>query len=139
LLLLPWYGYCNAAGPRMQGTWRRIRQTLSRGKGLFGRYVGKLTRGEGAFGLCSFWAVEFLADGGGSLSEAEEIFEMMLGHANEVGLYGEEIDPSTGEALGNFPQAYTHVGLINAALTLRDRADRGVQETEQRRLHVPEA
>src|SRR5205823_1879795 len=104
LLLLPWYGYCNAAGPRMQGTWRRIRQTLSRGKGLFGRYVGKLTRGEGAFGLCSFWAVEFLADGGGALSEAEEIFEMMLGHANEVGLYGEEIDPSTGEALGNFPQ-----------------------------------
>ena len=81
----------------------------------------------------------FLAAGGGTLREAQQIFELMLGYANDVGLYAEEIDPETGAALGNFPQAYTHVGLISAALTLRDRAQRGVREAEQRRLHVPEA
>jgi GH15 family glucan-1,4-alpha-glucosidase len=139
LLLLSWYGYRDAASPRMQGTWRRIQKKLSLGKGLFRRYVGKLTEGEGAFGLCSFWAVEFLAAGGGTLREAEEMFETLLHHANDLGLYAEEIDPETGAALGNFPQAYTHVGLINAALTLSERAERGARETDRRRLSVPEA
>jgi GH15 family glucan-1,4-alpha-glucosidase len=139
LLLLPWYGYCDAASPRMQGTWRRIRQKLSLGNALLRRYLGKLTRGEGAFGICSFWAVEFLAAGGGTLREAQEMFAQLLGYANDIGLYAEEIDPETGGGRGNFPQAYTHVGLINAALTMHERAERGLAQEERHRLHMPEA
>ena len=121
LLLLPWYGYTDAAAPRMKGTFARIRRDLYAGEGLYRRYHGRWTRGEGAFGICSFWAVEYLAMGGGSPAEAESAMRALLRHANDVGLYGEEILPETGAALGNFPQAYTHVGLINAALTLHER------------------
>jgi GH15 family glucan-1,4-alpha-glucosidase len=76
-----------------------------------------LPRGEGAFGICSFWAVECRALRGDVLG-ATMAFERLLAYANDVGLLAEEIDPETGAALGNFPQAFTHVGLINAALTL---------------------
>jgi GH15 family glucan-1,4-alpha-glucosidase len=130
LLLLPWYGYCRADSTRMRATWRRIQRELSLGEMLFRRYRGALTHGEGAFGLCSFWAAEYLALGGGSREEAEESLDRLLGYANDVGLYGEEIDPQTGCALGNFPQAYTHVGLINAALTLQERAGEARHEGE---------
>ncbi|MFL5313126.1 MAG: glycoside hydrolase family 15 protein [Myxococcales bacterium] len=122
LLLLPWYRYTEAAAPRMLGTFARIRRELYRGDGLYQRYRGRWTRGEGAFGICSFWAVEYLAIGGGSHAEASSEMAALLRQANDVGLYAEEILPSTGEALGNFPQAYTHVGLINAALTLLERS-----------------
>jgi GH15 family glucan-1,4-alpha-glucosidase len=122
LLLLSWYGYADAASPRMRGTFARIRQELYAGEGLYRRYHGRWTKGEGAFGICSFWAAEYLAMGGGSREEARTDLEALFRHANDVGLYAEEILPETGEALGNFPQAYTHVGLINAALTLRNRA-----------------
>ncbi|HEX9577644.1 MAG TPA: glycoside hydrolase family 15 protein, partial [Myxococcales bacterium] len=120
LLLLSWYGYSDAASPRMQGTWRRISEELSLGKGLFRRYVGKYTKGEGAFGICSFWAAEYLALGGGSLEEAEEHFANLLRYANDVGLYAEEADARTGELLGNFPQAFSHIGLINAAWAISE-------------------
>ena len=85
------------------------------------RYQGPLTEGEGAFGICTFWAAEYLALGGGSLDEASAMFEGALAYANDVGLYAEEIEPSTGEPLGNFPQGFTHLGLVNAALTLEER------------------
>ncbi|HET7410902.1 MAG TPA: glycoside hydrolase family 15 protein, partial [Paracoccaceae bacterium] len=78
---------------------------------------------EGAFGICCFWAVEYLALRG-DMAEARRRFEALLGHASDLGLYAEEIDPATGEALGNYPQALTHVGLINAALTIA-AAERG--------------
>ncbi|MGZ6141889.1 MAG: glycoside hydrolase family 15 protein [Myxococcales bacterium] len=139
LLLLPWYGYCNADSPRMLATWRRINQRLSAGDGLFHRYHGALTEGEGAFGICSFWAAEYLALGGGPLEEAQERFVRLLGYANDVGLYAEEIEPGTGRALGNFPQAYTHVGLINAALTMQERAAHGRREVARRKQHILEA
>ena len=106
----------------MWGTFARIQAELGVGHGLYRRYRGRWTRGEGAFGICSFWAVAYLAMGGGTLSQARGEMEVLLRQANDVGLYAEEILPETGEALGNFPQAYTHVGLINAALTLRERA-----------------
>ena len=72
---------------------------------------------EGAFGICSFWRVENLARRG-DIEVAERALDRMLACANDVGLFGEEIDVDTGAALGNFPQAYTHVGLINAALAI---------------------
>jgi GH15 family glucan-1,4-alpha-glucosidase len=139
LLLLPWYGYCTADAPRMRATWRRIHATLEVRPGLFRRYHGELTVGEGAFGICSFWAAEYLALGGGTVEEAEDHFETLLGHANDVGLYGEEIEPDTGGALGNFPQAYTHVGLINAALSMRNRLERGKREAQRARVELVEA
>jgi GH15 family glucan-1,4-alpha-glucosidase len=76
---------------------------------------------EGAFGICGFWAVEYLALGGGSLREAHGLFERLLSYGNDLGLFSEETDPATGDALGNFPQAFTHVGLISAALTIEEK------------------
>jgi GH15 family glucan-1,4-alpha-glucosidase len=80
-----------------------------------------LPPGEGAFGICSFWAVECRALGGDK-EGAARAFERLLGGANDVGLFGEEIDPDTGAALGNFPQAFTHVGLVNSAYNLSHHA-----------------
>ena len=139
LLLLPWYGYCKADSPRMKSTWRRIDRDLGGEHGLLRRYRdGHLTEGEGAFGICSFWAAEYLALGGGTLAQAEERFDAVARYANDVGLFAEEIDGDTGAALGNFPQAFTHIGLINAALSIEQRAREGKQRMRAR-LHVPEA
>jgi len=124
LLTLPLYGYVDGADPRKLSTCDRIRERLGRGA-LIHRYQGHddgLPPGEGAFGITSFWAVECMARGG-DLAGATAAFEELLACANDVGLYGEEIDPETGAALGNFPQAFTHVGLINAALTLAEARD----------------
>lgn len=122
LLTLPLYGYVEAGHPRMRSTYTRIVETLAEG-GLIYRYgVGTndgLPPGEGAFGICSFWAVECLARAG-EMDAAVRAFEHLCSYANDVGLLGEEIDPKTGVLLGNFPQAFTHVGLINAALTLAE-------------------
>jgi GH15 family glucan-1,4-alpha-glucosidase len=120
LLLLAHYGYIDAADPRMRSTCARVLQRLGR-DGLLYRYQTDtndgLPPGEGAFGVCSFWAVECLARGG-NVEEATRAFERLLSLASDVGLYAEEIAPETGAHLGNFPQAFTHIGLINAALTL---------------------
>jgi len=120
LLLLPWYGFEPAESERMRGTYRRIRERLGAGPLLY-RYRTDESPGEGAFGVCCFWAAEYLAMGGGTVDEARELFERLCDYGNDVGLFGEEIDPETGAVLGNFPQAFTHVGLINAALTLAKR------------------
>jgi GH15 family glucan-1,4-alpha-glucosidase len=122
LLTLPLYGYVDAAHPRMRATCARIHERLAHGPLLY-RYQDTddgLPPGEGAFGICSFWAVECLARGG-DVAGATVAFEQLLAYANDVGLFAEEIDPETGAALGNFPQAFTHVGLLNAALTLAER------------------
>jgi GH15 family glucan-1,4-alpha-glucosidase len=75
-----------------------------------------LTGGEGTFSMCTFWYVECLAKSG-QLSKARLFFEKMLGYANHVGLYAEQLGLQ-GHHLGNFPQAFTHLGLISAALSL---------------------
>jgi GH15 family glucan-1,4-alpha-glucosidase len=77
---------------------------------------------EGTFSICSFWYVEALARAG-RLEEAQLAFEKMLTYSNHVGLFGEEIGP-TGEQLGNFPQAFTHLALISAAVNLDRALDR---------------
>jgi len=120
LLTLPLYGYHEGTHPRMRATCQRVHECLAR-DGLVYRYQTDdgLPPGEGAFGICSFWAVECRAKGG-DVDEATAAFARLLACANDLGLFGEEIDPETGAALGNFPQAFTHVGLINAALTLAE-------------------
>jgi len=122
LLTLPLYGYIEGKHPRMRSTCARIHEMLARDELVYRYETGTddgLPPGEGAFGLCSFWAVECVARGG-NVEGAALTFEQLLAHANDVGLFAEEIDPDTGAALGNFPQAFTHIGLINAALTLAE-------------------
>ena len=121
LLLLPWYGFEDAESDRMRRTYARVRERLGAGDALLYRYVTADSPGEGAFGICSFWGAEYLALGGGTPEVARDSFERLCGYANDVGLFAEEIDPATGAALGNFPQAFTHVGLINAAISLACR------------------
>jgi GH15 family glucan-1,4-alpha-glucosidase len=118
LLQLGRSGYADPASPRMRGTLAAVRAHLG-GNGLLYRYLTDdgLPPGEGTFGICSFWAVtaQTLA---GDPEGAAGTFERLLGYANDVGLFAEEIHPESGAPLGNFPQAFTHVGLIDAALTL---------------------
>ena len=121
-LLFPYHGFESASSQRMQETYTRIRERLVPRRGLVYRYEQSKHRHEGAFAICSFWEVDFLARGG-KLAEAHEVFEAALRYANDVDLFAEEIEPNTGEALGNFPQAFTHLGVINAALALNDRAE----------------
>jgi GH15 family glucan-1,4-alpha-glucosidase len=134
LLTLPLYGYIEGANPRMRSTCARIHEKLATGE-LIHRYEtgtdDGLPPGEGAFGICSFWAVECVARGG-NIEGATQAFEQLLAYANDVGLFAEEIDPHTGAALGNFPQAFTHIGLINAALTLAEYRDGNARATVKR-------
>ena len=76
-----------------------------------------LTGEEGTFVICSFWLVSCLALAG-EIERAEELFDRLVGYANDLGLLAEEVDTASGELLGNFPQAFSHIGLINAAWRL---------------------
>ena len=108
---------------RLDRTVDRIRERLAAAPGLLYRtteHVGK----EGAFVACSFWAVEALARLG-RVDEACETMEQILPYANDVGLFSEEIDPSSGELLGNFPQGLSHLALVNAAGAIQDAVGRG--------------
>ncbi len=121
LLMLPLVGFIPADDPRMVGTVAAIQQRLMH-DGLVERYattsgVDGLPPGEGTFLICSFWLADNLALQG-RLAEARELFERLVGLCNDVGLLAEEYDPRTGRQLGNFPQAFSHVGLINTALNL---------------------
>jgi GH15 family glucan-1,4-alpha-glucosidase len=136
LLLLPWYGFEEASSERMRKTFARIREQLGDGGGLFHRYRTADSPGEGAFGICGFWAAEYLALGGGTMEEARAVFQQLCARANDVGLFAEEIDPLTGQALGNFPQAFTHVGLINAAISLARRQEAEARESSPRLARV---
>jgi GH15 family glucan-1,4-alpha-glucosidase len=119
LLLLSLMGYADPRSARMRGTVARVRERLGV-NGLLYRYLDKddgVAGSEGAFGICSFWGVEALALQG-EVGAAGALFDHLLSFGNDLALFAEEIDPHTRAALGNFPQAFTHVGLINAALTL---------------------
>ena len=123
LLLLPWYKFSEASTDRMLSTYALIQRQLGAGDGLLYRHRTPESPGEGAFGICSFWGAEFLALGGGEVQDSIAAIEQLLAYQNDVGLFAEEIDPRSGAGLGNFPQAFTHVGLVNAALTLRRRIE----------------
>ena len=112
-------GYADPSSKRMQHTIVRIDHELGSVDGLLYRYrmPDGLPAGEGAFMICGFWAVECLALAG-RIDEAADRFERLLEYTNDVGLMAEEVDPDSGALLGNFPQAFSHIGLINAGLTL---------------------
>jgi GH15 family glucan-1,4-alpha-glucosidase len=120
LLVLPILEFELPDSPRLSGTIDAIRSELSAGGPLLYRYrpgTDGLEGDEGAFLPCSFWLVQALARTG-HVAEAQELFQALSARSNDVGLYGEEMDPSTGEHLGNFPQALTHGALVQAALAL---------------------
>jgi GH15 family glucan-1,4-alpha-glucosidase len=119
LLLLSLMGYADSRSARMRGTLTRIRERLGV-NGLVYRYLDEddgVAGTENAFGICSFWNVEARALQG-DVADASEEFQYLLSLGNDVGLFAEEIDVRNGAAVGNFPQAFTHVGLINAAVTI---------------------
>lgn len=117
-LLLPSLGLVRGADPRMEATLVAYEKLLSKG-GLMRRYVNEDDFGVSgsAFTICSFWWVQALARAG-RVGEARALFERLLCYANDFGLFSEDLDPHDGEPLGNFPQAYTHVGVILAAFDL---------------------
>jgi GH15 family glucan-1,4-alpha-glucosidase len=123
LLALPLRRFIDANDPRMIATVERIQQHLEfgEGPGLIRRVSPHFEDGlhgeEGSFMLCSFWLVDCLAMQG-RVDEAEELLASLLERSNDVGLYAEMLDPKTGHHLGNFPQAFTHIALINAATSI---------------------
>ena len=121
LLMVPLVGFLPPDDPRVTGTVEAIRREL-RQDGFVARYpthpgVDGLPPGEGAFLACSFWMADCLAMLGRH-DEARGQFERLLGLCNDVGLLSEEYDPRVKRLVGNFPQAFSHVGLVNTALNL---------------------
>ena len=122
LLMMPLVGFLPASDPRVRGTVAAIERGLMSGR-LRGPLhpaasrVDGLPPGEGAFLPCTFWLADNLHLMGRE-AEARRLFERLLGLCNDVGLISEEYDPKAGRLLGNFPQAFTHVALVNSALNL---------------------
>jgi GH15 family glucan-1,4-alpha-glucosidase len=122
LLLIPLVGFLPADDPRIKGTLRAIEERLLIDDEFVLRYEPDnssdgLPPGEGAFLACSFWLVDnYILQG--RYKDAQRLFERLLTRCNDVGLLAEEFDPASARMLGNFPQAYSHVGLINCALGL---------------------
>jgi GH15 family glucan-1,4-alpha-glucosidase len=131
LLLIPIVGFLPADDPRVRGTIRAIEEKLLIDEEFVLRYetdnaADGLPAGEGAFLACSFWLVEnYILQK--RYTEARKLFDRLVARCNDVGLLAEEFDPLSGRMLGNFPQAYSHVGLITCALSL-SRVSRTVEE-----------
>jgi GH15 family glucan-1,4-alpha-glucosidase len=127
-LMLPIVGFLPADDPRMLSTISAIEERLTDERGLVYRYrteegVDGLAGDEGTFLLCTFWLAEALALAG-QVDRARAVFERAAVYVNDVGLLAEEIDPDTGELLGNFPQAFSHIGLVNAAWAIAQAEQR---------------
>jgi GH15 family glucan-1,4-alpha-glucosidase len=131
-LLMPILGFLPADDPRMRSTIEAIARDLTEG-GLVLRYRNAadgvnpdgLTGEEGTFVICSFWLVSCLAKAG-EVERAKQLFDQLAGYANDLGLLAEEIDTARGEQLGNFPQAFSHIGLINAAAEIDAARERTI-------------
>ncbi|MFT5223415.1 MAG: GH15 family glucan-1,4-alpha-glucosidase, partial [Glaciecola sp.] len=133
ILLLPLKGFVDPRDPRVRSTVEAVRRELEVGDGLLLRYrtADGLDGHEGAFLMCSFWLVEVLARMG-DLDEAERLMDKLVGLSGPLGLFAEEYDVASGEQLGNFPQGFTHMGLIGAATAIaeeRAASHRGPRET----------
>jgi GH15 family glucan-1,4-alpha-glucosidase len=135
LLQIPLVGFLPPTDPRVRGTVEAIERRLV-ADGFVYRYDSQLTEdglppGEGAFLACSFWLADNLALMG-RRDDACELFERLVGLSNDVGLLSEEYDPRAKRMLGNFPQAFSHVALIDAALNLSARTEAQGRPAEQR-------
>jgi GH15 family glucan-1,4-alpha-glucosidase len=118
-LMLPIAGFLPATDPRVRSTIDAIDAKLTDQRGLVYRYRSHdgLEGAEGTFLICTFWLAQALAEAG-ELERARRKFEQAISYANDVGLLSEEVDPASGELLGNFPQAFSHIGLVNAAYAI---------------------
>src|SRR3954454_917698 len=126
-LMLPIVGFLPAADPRMLATIDAIAARLTDERGLVYRYraeegVDGLAGEEGTFLMCTFWLAQALALAG-EVQRARQVFERAAAFVTDLGLLAEEVDPGTGELLGNYPQAFSHIGLVNAAWAI-DQAER---------------
>jgi GH15 family glucan-1,4-alpha-glucosidase len=120
-LMMPIVGFIPAGDPRMLATIEATAERLTDERGLVFRYLSHdgLEGEEGTFLLCTFWLAQAQALAG-QVDQARRTFERAIGFVNEVGLLSEEVDAATGELLGNFPQAFSHIGLVNAAWAISE-------------------
>ena len=138
LLLIPQVGFLPPEDERVRGTVRAVRQELG-ADGLVRRYdpaetADGVSGDEGAFLACSFWLADALVLDG-QIDEGRELFERLLGLRNDVGLLAEEYDITNGRQLGNFPQAYSHLALVNSALNLAAVTTPGEEAPAAQRAH----
>jgi len=132
LLIMPIVGFTRVNSSRFKNTLRRIERELVRSGYVYRYRVDDGLKGdEGAFLLCTFWYIICLAMSG-KLRKAQHLMDRVVSDSNQLGLFSEEIDPSNGEFLGNFPQAFTHMGMIQAALIL-DSLENGSSSHHSRR------
>jgi GH15 family glucan-1,4-alpha-glucosidase len=124
-LMLPIVGFLPADDPRMLATMDAIDRDLTDERGFVYRYRNDdgLDGDEGTFVICTFWLAQARAMAG-QLDAARELFERAAGCANDVGLLSEQIDVASGELCGNFPQAFSHIGLVNAAYAIEQAEQR---------------
>jgi len=130
-LMMVMVGFLPATDPRMLATIDAIEQRLTDDRGLVFRYltedgVDGLAGDEGTFLLCTFWLAQALAMSD-QVDRARAVFERAIAFVNDVGLLAEEIDAETGELLGNFPQAFSHIGLVNAAWAISEAERRAAR------------
>ncbi|GAB2760714.1 glycoside hydrolase family 15 protein [Salinifilum aidingensis] len=139
-LLLPAVGFLPGADERVRSTVRAVQRRLQRSNGLVDRYdtsgprsheVDGLAAEEGSFLACSFWLVDALA-AIGERAEATELFDRLVGLSNDLGLYAEEYDEQAGRFTGNYPQAFTHLALVNSAAVLYGGIARGQSDRRTR-------
>jgi GH15 family glucan-1,4-alpha-glucosidase len=126
VLMMPIVGFISANDPHMLSTINAIEERLTDEHGLVFRYKSHdgLEGDEGTFLLCTFWLAQAQALAG-EVERARATFELAIAYVNDVGLLAEEVDPETKELLGNFPQAFSHIGLVNAAWVI-SQADKGL-------------
>jgi GH15 family glucan-1,4-alpha-glucosidase len=123
-LMVPLVGFLPGNDPRVLATINATEERLTDGRGLVYRYRSRdgLDGDEGTFLLCTFWLAQALA-GAGDPARARAVFQRAAAFVNDVGLLAEEVDPISGELLGNFPQAFSHIGLVNAAWAISESED----------------
>jgi GH15 family glucan-1,4-alpha-glucosidase len=129
-LMMAIVGFLPATDPRMLATIDAIEERLTDDRGLVYRYrnedaIDGLAGDEGTFLLCTFWLAEALALAD-QVDRARAVFERAAAFANDLGLLAEEVNADTGELLGNFPQAFSHIGLVNAAWEISEAERRAV-------------